>query len=338
MAKPNGPATEAVVMVAVPRILVPVLGLAALALVAGLYNVSQANRALRQEVANLTMQRDTAESRVQLLTGAAARKNKELFEVEGEADTLRQQVDAVDMQLDGIAFLHDQFRAELGLPTPTVTPPAGGAPLAPGQPGASPLDAGSAVGGGEGGPYDSSVTIDDRLALARARLGWALADVYALWGQAHARPFRSVGASNAPAPPDTGRLPANWPARGPITSPFGWREFRGKANYHSGIDIALAYGSPVAATGDGTVVGSGWQPGYGLCVLVQHGQGYATLFAHLSQSLVQLGDSVEPGSAIGLSGSSGNSTGPHLHYEIWHNGSALDPRPFMDTGPPAGSP
>lgn len=310
-------------MVAVPRVLVPVLGLAAVALVAGVVNVSQANRALRQEVANLTLQRDTAESRVQLLTGAAARKNKELFEAEGETNTLRQQVDAVEMQLDGIAFLHDQLRTELGLPTPTPTPPVPGALGAPALPGS-----------GEGGPFDASVTLEDRLALSRERLGFALADVYALWGQAKGGAWRQAVSRGLPQPAVDGRLPANWPARGPISSPFGWRQFRGKANHHSGIDIGLPYGSPVAATGDGTVVGSGWQPGYGWCVLVQHGQGYATLYAHLSSTLAAVGDVVEPGTAVGLSGSSGNSTGPHLHYEVWHHGSALDPRPFMDHGPP----
>ncbi len=309
-------------MVAVPRVLVPVLGLAAVALVAGLVNVSRANRALRHEVANLTLQRDTAESRVQLLTGAAARKNKELHEADAEADTLRQQVDAVEMQLDGIAFLHDQFRSELGLPTPTPTPPLGGASSLAVPP------------GGEGGPFDRTVTLEDRLALSRERLGAALADVYALWGQAKGGAWRTAALRGAPPVAADGRLPANWPARGPISSPFGWRQFRGKANHHSGIDIGLPYGSPVAATGDGTVVGSGWQPGYGWCVLVQHGQGYATLYAHLSSTLVAVGDVVTPGAAVGLSGSSGNSTGSHLHYEVWHNGSALDPRPFMDHGPP----
>ena len=326
MANPNGPTARAAVMVAVPRVLVPVLGLAAFALVAGLVNVSQANRALRQEVANLTLERDTTEARVQLLTGAAARKNKELYEAEGETNTLRQQVDAVEMQLDGIAFLHDQLRTELGLPTPTPTPPSAGAPSLPGF--------SSPSAGGEGGPFDASVTLEDRLALARERLGWALSDVYALWGQSKGGAWRQAVTRGMPPPSDGGRLPANWPVRGEVTSPFGWREFRGKPNHHSGIDIGMPYGSPVAATGDGTVVGSGWQPGYGWCVLVQHGQGYATLYAHLSSTLVQLGDAVTPGAAVGLSGSSGNSTGPHLHYEVWHNGTALDPRPFMDHGAP----
>ena len=127
-------------------------------------------------------------------------------------------------------------------------------------------------------------------------------------------------------------LPSNWPARGPVTSGYGWRSFRGRANFHSGIDIGLALGTLVQATGAGVVVGSGWQPSYGWCVLIQHAEGYNTLYAHLQSTLAQNGQTVRQGDAIGYSGSSGNSTGPHLHYELWKDGGTVDPRPSMDGG------
>ena len=91
------------------------------------------------------------------------------------------------------------------------------------------------------------------------------------------------------------------------------------------MDFSLPTGTEVLATADGTVVGAGWQPGYGHSVLLQHGEGYNTLYAHLSGPLVRVGDVVRRGAVIGLSGSSGNSTGPHLHYEIWRDGVLVDP-------------
>ncbi len=101
-------------------------------------------------------------------------------------------------------------------------------------------------------------------------------------------------------------------------------------SFHTGIDIAVAYGTPVQATADGIVLGSGWQPGYGWCVLLQHENGYNTLYAHLSALEVARGQVVRQGDVVGMSGSSGTSTGPHLHYEVWHDGQLLDPRPSMD--------
>jgi murein DD-endopeptidase MepM/ murein hydrolase activator NlpD len=86
----------------------------------------------------------------------------------------------------------------------------------------------------------------------------------------------------------------------------------------------------IQSTAPGTVVGSGWQPGFGWCVLIHHPGGYSTLYAHLSALLVEVGDQVALGAPLAYSGSSGNSTGPHLHYEIWKDGRPVDPRPFMD--------
>jgi murein DD-endopeptidase MepM/ murein hydrolase activator NlpD len=139
------------------------------------------------------------------------------------------------------------------------------------------------------------------------------------------------------APPQTAAVPA--PARavpegapllGEMTSDFGWRIFRGRPEYHTGIDISAPHGTPVLASAAGTVVGSGWQPSYGWCVLIQHPGGYHTLFAHLSERRVKNGDVVQRGDVIGHTGSSGRSTGPHLHYEIWKDGRLENPALYMD--------
>lgn len=119
--------------------------------------------------------------------------------------------------------------------------------------------------------------------------------------------------------------PKGWPLSGRITSTFGYRIFRGRRDFHTGLDVAAWYRTPVHVTASGTVVAAGWQSGYGWTVEVAHQRGYTTVYGHLSRYLVEVGDKVTKGQQIGLSGSSGNSTGPHVHYEIRLNGVPVDP-------------
>lgn len=127
--------------------------------------------------------------------------------------------------------------------------------------------------------------------------------------------------------------PHLWPVHPhPITSEFGYREFRGAYGMHYGIDIAVWYGTKIRATKDGTVTFSGWRAGYGWTVEIAHDSGYSTLYAHNSSLLVQAGDKVKAGDAISLSGSSGNSTGPHLHYEVHLYNTPVDPLRYIDEG------
>ena len=119
------------------------------------------------------------------------------------------------------------------------------------------------------------------------------------------------------------------PAR--ITSRFGWRThpLSGTRRFHSGIDIGAPTGTPVVATGTGTVISAGWNGGYGKAIIIQHNDVQQTLYGHLSQISVQPGQVIEQGTVIGLVGSTGNSTGPHLHFETrMPNGDkwvAIDP-------------
>jgi murein DD-endopeptidase MepM/ murein hydrolase activator NlpD len=116
-----------------------------------------------------------------------------------------------------------------------------------------------------------------------------------------------------------------WPVSGTVVSGFGWRWGR----MHEGIDIAASSGTPIWAAASGTVIHSGWLGGYGNLVVVDHGNGLATAYAHCSAIFVGLGQSVEQGETIALVGSTGNSSGPHLHFEVRVNGSAVDPLLYL---------
>ena len=116
-----------------------------------------------------------------------------------------------------------------------------------------------------------------------------------------------------------------------VTSNFGTREdpFTGEPKRHRGIDFAGTIGTELMAVAPGRVVSAGERVGYGTTVEIDHGLGFTTLYAHLSQILVTRGDWVRPGTVIGLAGSTGRSTGPHLHYEIRYKGVPFDPAKFV---------
>ncbi len=123
-------------------------------------------------------------------------------------------------------------------------------------------------------------------------------------------------------------IPSRWPLSGRITSPYGWRRspFGGtKREFHDGLDIAGRVGDPVVATGGGKVVFAGWRSGYGQMVTIDHGYGYRTSYAHNSKILVKVGQTVKRGDVISRVGSTGRSTGPHLHYTVEYNGKIIDP-------------
>jgi len=125
--------------------------------------------------------------------------------------------------------------------------------------------------------------------------------------------------------------PKGYPVPGNISSPFGMREHptSGKDDFHSGIDLAISPGTPVRATADGIVSYSGWHGGSGNLVGLEHGHGFSTFYAHNKSTVVNIGQKVRRGDIIGYSGSTGNSTGPHVHYEIWQDGKAINPAAYL---------
>ncbi len=130
---------------------------------------------------------------------------------------------------------------------------------------------------------------------------------------------------------DNSMMPAVWPVRGEITSGFGGRmdPFSGEGVTHRGIDISAPYGSPVAATADGIVILAEPDAGYGREILIDHGNGFSTMYGHLSQIKVVVGQEVRRGQIIGAIGMTGKATGPHLHYEVHINDGPVDPTKFL---------
>jgi len=122
-----------------------------------------------------------------------------------------------------------------------------------------------------------------------------------------------------------------YPVIAPITSPFGWRThpILGYQKFHAGMDFGAEYGTVIYAADSGTVIFAGWYGGYGNAVIIDHGGGLTTLYGHTSQLYVSEGEVVQKGQPVAAVGSTGFSTGPHLHFEVRANGEPVDPAQFL---------
>ncbi|MEH1932902.1 MAG: peptidoglycan DD-metalloendopeptidase family protein [Nostoc sp.] len=122
-----------------------------------------------------------------------------------------------------------------------------------------------------------------------------------------------------------------YPSDAPTSSPFGWRihPILGYRRFHAGLDFAASYGSTIRAADSGTVIFAGWYGGYGRAVIINHGNGVTTLYGHTSELYVTEGQAVQRGQAIAAVGSTGFSTGPHLHFEVRRNGTPVDPANYL---------
>ena len=122
--------------------------------------------------------------------------------------------------------------------------------------------------------------------------------------------------------------PKGWPTKGWLTSYFGMRKspFTGRRVMHEGLDIAANTGTPIVATADGVVARVKYSPSYGKMLIIDHGYGYRTVFGHTSKILVKAGQHIKRGDVVAKVGNTGQSTGPHLHYELRLNGVPIDPR------------
>ena len=128
------------------------------------------------------------------------------------------------------------------------------------------------------------------------------------------------------------RVPSIWPVEGESTDSFGYRGNPfggGGAEFHPGQDIAAPRGTPVLAPADGTVIEAGWKNGYGQTVVIDHGNGLTTRYGHLSRLEVESGQELRRGEELGLVGSTGRSTGPHLHYEVRLGDLPVSPRHYL---------
>ena len=138
-----------------------------------------------------------------------------------------------------------------------------------------------------------------------------------------------IRAAQSQSTPGTDQTPSSagliWPVQGPVTSPFGWRWGR----MHEGIDIGVPYGTPIHAAASGTIIYCGWESGYGNLTVIDHGNNLATAYGHQSSIAVSCGQQVTQGQVIGYVGSTGHSTGPHLHFEVRVNGNPVDPMGYL---------
>jgi len=128
--------------------------------------------------------------------------------------------------------------------------------------------------------------------------------------------------------------PKGFPVMGRVTSSYGKREnpFSGNPSNHSGMDIAASSGTPIRATADGAVSHAGWTLNNGHVVILEHGFGFSTIYAHNQKNAVKKGQIVKRGNIIGYVGSTGKSTGPHVHYEIWEKGKNVNPKKYLQGG------
>lgn len=182
-----------------------------------------------------------------------------------------------------------------------------------------------AIGGPERVELDGAENIDTDLALLEKRLNARERQLSVL------ESLMIDGEWIARVSPRGLPIAKGWPS-----SPYGKRRdpFTGRLAWHKGMDFAGAEGSDIIAVADGVVSWAGRRSGYGLMVEIIHGNGYATRYAHNKTNTVALGDQVAAGQVIGFIGSSGRSTGPHVHFEVWKDGSVTNPSPYLAKNSP----
>ena len=163
-------------------------------------------------------------------------------------------------------------------------------------------------------PGNAAGMVHDEAALIAERLNLLMPQAQHLAAFEAARPMGEPVAGNAEITSDYGLRP----------NPMG-----GGIEFHNGIDFGVNIGTPVHATGNGVVESAGWKAGYGNCVVIDHPFGYRSLFGHLSKIMVKPGEAVQRGQVVALSGNSGRSTGPHLHYTLFYGDKTLDPATYL---------
>jgi murein DD-endopeptidase MepM/ murein hydrolase activator NlpD len=182
---------------------------------------------------------------------------------------------------------------------------------------------------------ETQVSLEAALAEKERRISELLAEIDELEKE-EARIQSIIASASSGARGPTGTVPVpggkgrfGWPVSGVVTSGFGQRCSGSYCRMHNGIDIAAPIGTAVGASAAGTVIGAGSQGGYGNTVIIDHGDGFTTLYAHLAAISVSAGQRVGRGTIVGTVGMTGNSTGPHLHFEIRYNGVPQDPMAYL---------
>jgi murein DD-endopeptidase MepM/ murein hydrolase activator NlpD len=248
-----------------------------------------------------TYQLHVAAADVRALQSLTAEQQTKLRTIDKQADALAAQLRAVQKENAEIKTLIGADRG--GRKQHVFVPPPGGAP---------PADFGTVQARLRALTRASDATRADAQRLQR--LAMRVLNLRRMTSIAHERLLAAIPSLN--------------PVGGGIAASFGWRT-NPWPEFHKGLDLEANYGTPVHATAAGTVASAGWDGGFGLKVDIDHGNGYHTWYAHLSRASVAPGQRVTKGELIALSGSSGESTGPHLHYQLMYEGQPIDPQPFL---------
>ena len=229
-------------------------------------------------------------------------QQEQILQVSKKASALQQDLDSLRRAEDGL-------RAIVGAPPAAADETVQEGPVSP-------------TGGEQHTPTTADLSealemIEERLSTRRSSID--------LLAETMRREFPGAASYASDSAPHT--TPSIWPAAGYVSSPYGLR-FNG-TEFHQGIDIAADMGTPIVATADGVVTAAGWNGGYGNMVDVDHGGGIVTRYGHASAVAVTVGQQVRRGEVIAYVGSTGRSTGPHVHYEVRVDGQPVNPAGYL---------
>jgi murein DD-endopeptidase MepM/ murein hydrolase activator NlpD len=308
----------------IPMWIIPVTVTTVVLLVVGVFFLALSNRSLGRQVRRLGEQQSAHEEREREMRLTILAQQDEVI-------TLSESVERFRAGMLEVENLSRQIRDLIGLEDATITATATTVPTSGGAQGGQ--------GGGEPVNYGMSLAVesDQQVGQLESLLPQTTEGLNALLAALNARVER-IAPENRTDPEELERqlrliaaAPKLWPLRGPINSGFGYRVLPsgGQLEFHQAVDIGAWYGTPVQATKAGEVAFAGWRPGLGWTVVLEHDMGFSTLYGHNSWYVVDPGDKVEEGQQIALSGNSGRSTGPHLHYEIRLNGVPVDPMIYL---------
>lgn len=246
-------------------------------------------------------------------------------------DEYETRLTAITSQLSELYDLETRFRTINGLPPKSNTPA--------GFVGATDE---SATGGGKGGapaqgPDSELDSSDDALMRPPSVINGVYrpgADLIVQEINLRTESLREYAIASDARKDAIERMPAIWPLRGHkgiVTSRYGYRKdpFTRDLSFHDGYDISAPYGSPIVATARGKVIFAGWDKYLGNCVRIDHGNGLVTVYGHMQKCLVSEGERVSRGDQIGKVGSTGRSTGAHVHYEVRKRGKTVDPEKYL---------
>ena len=234
-------------------------------------------------------------------------------EQQEQLSKLAKKANELQDEMEKVSEIERELRQMAGAEPVEEPQPAPAQPSADGQP--------AADFGGQGGPWIEPNTRHVNAALdnIRQRLAVSRANLERVREALHEQQ-RIIGYQNQLS----AYVPSLWPASGEVSSPYGLRW--GGSDFHPGIDIANDYGTPIIAAASGTVTAAGWNSGgYGNMVDIDHGNGIWTRYGHAEAVAVSVGETVQKGQIIAYMGSTGFSTGPHVHYEVHANGEIVNP-------------